>query len=244
MRLPRKLVLLANTAFHLIWRTHNREFLLGSAKEKLKYLHTVHDDFMKQCKDVFVLYCYNVMGNHVHKSGGAGNSHDPISSHMRRAHSRFAQGYNRRHGRMGTVVNDRPKTKPVENDEYLKRLFFYIDTNPVRAGLTKAPDVWARRKISSCRFYAWGEKNEFTDMLTIPEWYLQLGSTPEQRQREYRSLLNKYLADQELRADPKDCDGLDLGSESWKATRRAEARKWRKAHSPRGAGAGAYEDTS
>lgn len=227
-----------------MWRCHNRERLLSSPEDKLEYLRTVRDDYMSKCKDDFVLHCYNVMSNHVHEEGKSGDSHKPISDHMRRSHSRFAQGFNRRNGRMGSVVNDRPKTQPVENNDYLIRLQLYIDFNPVKAGITKKPDDIRFRKFSSCRFYAHGERTEFTVMLTPPDWYLALGPTPEARQHEYRSMLDRYMVEMRLKADPTDCKGLYIGSDEYKAHMRRRSREWRRSHSARGVEVEAYDDSS
>jgi REP element-mobilizing transposase RayT len=209
-----------------MWRVHNRERLLTPTKEKLTYLRLLREDITQRCKESdFKLYGYCVMGSHVHQRGESGDNHKPLSNHMRRVHSRFAQGYNRRHNRCGSLINDRPKTKPIQNAVYAVRVALYCDCNPVKAGMIPTPDHFSFRKFSTCRFYAWGEKNEFTDMLTLPDWYLDLGPTPASRQREYRSMLDKYLVKIEVKADPTDCRGLYIGAEGWASESQKRARE-------------------
>ena len=85
---------------------------------------------------------------------------------------------------------DRSKTLVVEDQQALMRVMFYIDFNPVRAGLVEDPADWP---FSSYRFYAFGEVNEWTQHLTPPDFYLGLGSTPRQRQAAYRRLAHIYF---------------------------------------------------
>lgn len=226
MRIPRKFVLGCNSIFHKIWRAHNREFLLQSHDEKRRYLFFLRDDYLKHCQPSdFQLFGYCIMGNHVHETGKVSVDLQRFSNHMRRAHSRFGLSYNRRNNRLGRVAHDRPKTKQIENDETLMRCMFYIDCNPVRAGLITHPTDVRWKGLSSCRFYAKGERNEFTKMLTLPEWYLRFGKTPRQRQKKYCSLLNKYLEEAGLKHDPKMSRGHFSGGELWQSEMRKQLRK-------------------
>jgi len=226
MRVPRKYVLGSNTAFHKIWRAHNREFLMQSHEEKRSYLHFVKDDYLQEGhKSGLVFYAYCVMSNHVHETGKIGPELEPFSNHMRRAHGRFGLSYNKRHDRLGPVAHDRPKTKQIQDDEALMRCMFYSDCNPVRAGLIKNPTDVRWKGLSSCRYYARGEKNEFTAVLTLPDWYLRLGKNDKQRQHKYCSLLNKYLEDAGLKRDPKMSRGYFLGGELWISEMSSQLRK-------------------
>lgn len=216
MRVPRKYILVPGAAFHKIWRCHDREFLLRSHAEKHAYLKCIHDDYLKRCsRDDFVIYGYNVMSNHCHESDEIRGDVRVFSEHMRRSHGRFGMGFNQRHGRLGKVAHDRPKTLQLENDEQLKNLMFYIDCNPVRAGLTKRPGDIRWKEFSSCRFYSYGEKNSYHKMLTIPEWYRKLAPTARKRQSKYRSMLDRYLVRYGLKRDPKMSSGIFIGGELW-----------------------------
>ena len=216
MRIPRKHTLEPSTPFHKIWRCHNREFLLQSHAEKHAYLKCLSDDYKKNCsKEDFVIYSYNVMANHAHEADEIRGTVKSYSEHMRRAHGLFGLKFNKRHKRLGKVAHDRPKTLKVQNDERLKNLMFYIDCNPVPAGVTSHPTDIRWKEFSSCRFYAYGEKNSYTDMLTMPKWYMELGRTPKERQRRYRSMLDRYMIEHGLKRDPKMSQGLFIGGELW-----------------------------
>jgi len=216
MRIPRKHVLVPGFAFHKIWRCHNREYLLQSHSEKHAYLKCLHDDYIKKCSpDDFVIYGYNVMGTHGHEVDEVRGKTKSFSDHMRRAHGTFGLTFNKRHKRLGKVAHDRPKTLLVQDDDRLKNLMFYMDCNPVRAGIISHPTDIRWKEFSSCRFYCFGEKNSYTDMLTLPEWYKKLGKTARQRQHKYRAMLDKYLVERGMKRDPKMASGLYIGGELW-----------------------------
>jgi hypothetical protein len=52
-------------------------------------------------------------------------------------------------------------------------------------------------------------------MLTVPEWYKKLGKTAGQRQRKYRSMLDKYLVKHGMKRDPTMSSGHFIGGELW-----------------------------
>ncbi len=216
MRVPRSLVILANTAYHLIWRMHNREFRLGPNQNKGLYLQAVLDDMTSRVQnDDLVIYGYCIMSNHIHSIGKVQSDSGVLSDHMRRAHGKFGYKLNKREKRSGAVGDGRAKTKPIEDIAGEKRVLFYILTNPVRAGICKDPKNIKLRMSSTCRFMAYGETTEFTEMLTLPEWYLKLGSTPQKRQAKFRSLLDEYLIECGLKRDPGMTEGLYIGSKEW-----------------------------
>ena len=63
-----------------------------------------------------------------------------VSAFMKLVKQRFTQSYNGRHGRKGTLWEDRFKSVLVEGaGQALATMAAYIDLNPVRAGLVKDP---------------------------------------------------------------------------------------------------------
>ena len=102
--------------------------------------------------------------NHTHETGGIQLGENKksylcgireLGNWMRRAHSRFGAGYNRRHNRQGKVAYDRPKTSEIENDQQVLRVMFYGDVNPVRAGMVSHPSKYG---FSSYKYYACGKR--------------------------------------------------------------------------------------
>jgi putative transposase len=62
-----------------------------------------------------------------------------ISIFIKELKGRFAQGYNRRHGRYGVLWAERFKSVLLEGGEALAAVGAYIELNPVRAGLCADP---------------------------------------------------------------------------------------------------------
>jgi putative transposase len=216
MRVARKNIIGTGSVFHKIWRCHNREFLLKDHNEKHAYLRSILNDYTKKSlEDDFVVHGYNIMSNHVHEAGKITGELSAFSDHMRRAHGIFGLHFNKRHKRIGKVAHSRPKTLRVENDEELMLLMFYIDCNPVRAGIIKHPSDIHWKDFSSCRYYSFGERNKYSEMIKVPEWYMKLGKTARQRQRKYRSLLDRYLIEYGLKRDPCKTFGHFIGGELW-----------------------------
>ena len=58
---------------------------------------------------------------------------------MKELKERFSRWFNKRHGRRGTLWQDRYKSVLIEDGEALRTMAAYIDLNPVRAGLVDDP---------------------------------------------------------------------------------------------------------
>jgi REP element-mobilizing transposase RayT len=211
----------------MMWRAHNKEHILKSHHEKTAYLRAVRDDRLSKSKeDDFEIHGYTVMGNHVHINGAVGESYVPYSNHMRRSHSIFGLGYNKRHNRIGKVAHDRPKMKASRDESDAIGIMLYDHYNPVRAGIVPHATHVKYRLYSSARYMAFGEKNEFTNMVTLPSWYLALGKTPQQRQRRYRQMLDEYMIEKGMKQDPKKTVGYFIGSSLWVQAMRRQVRQW------------------
>lgn len=130
---------LPNHIWHLTHRCHEREFLLGFARDRQRYLHWLFE--VKKRFGLCVLD-YMVTSNHVHllvKDTGKG----VIARGIQLAAGRTAQDYNRRKGREGAFWEDRYHATAVEADDHLYRCLVYIDLNMVRAGVVARPAEWA-----------------------------------------------------------------------------------------------------
>lgn len=162
------------------------------------------------------IHSYCVMDNHYHQSTSYQSTSHNLSKYMRYAHSIFGSCYNRIHKRSGKVAEARPKTSLIENTEHEMRVHFYIEANPIRAGMC-TPEQLKNYKFNSFRFYAYGIKDEYTSLLTLPQWYLELGSTPKERQRRYRQLFYEYLKEQtSSHWDFKNFERAFIGSSLWR----------------------------
>jgi putative transposase len=61
---------------------------------------------------------------------------------MKHLNGVYAQGFNRRYGRVGHLVQDRYHAEIVEREGHLREALRYIALNPVRAGLCRRPERW------------------------------------------------------------------------------------------------------
>jgi putative transposase len=132
------------------------------------------------------------MNNHYHQISAYENTSIHLSNYMRRAHGSFGMKYNILHKRSGKVAESRPKTTLIQNIKHEIAVHFYVEANPIRAGICKLEEL-INYKFSSYRYYAHGIRDKYTELISVPDWYLDLGKTPKQRQREYRKLFKLYL---------------------------------------------------
>ncbi|MCW7541707.1 helix-turn-helix domain-containing protein, partial [Aquabacterium sp. A7-Y] len=65
-----------------------------------------------------------------------------LSGLMQRLNGIYTQGYNRRHGKVGHVLQGRFKAILVDRDSYLLEVCRYVELNPVRAGLVEQAGHW------------------------------------------------------------------------------------------------------
>ena len=218
MRKSRQLQLADTGIFHKFFKGHNGEHIFATDLEKATYLRCLFDAKNKHgISDHVLFYSFCIMSNHPHEVGKAGwdiriphckqKGITALGNWMRNAHSRFGRWYNDTRQRSGKVSNERATTTQMKSDIDTLQTMLYADANPVRARLVSHPSKY---RWSSYRFYAYGETNEFTDSLVMPEAYLALGKTPKARQRAYRSLMDAYLRRHHLLDDAPDEDVIDL----------------------------------
>jgi REP element-mobilizing transposase RayT len=194
MRIPRSLQLFSESgSVHKFWRCHNRAFLLSDFNIKNLYLKcTEYALKHKSIKNKVKLTSFCIMSNHTHMHLDYEDSSEYLSKFMRIAHARFGYAFNKINNSSGKVANERPKTPLIQDAEHSMRVHFYIEANPVRAKIIKLAKLQFSQ-YSSYGFYAYGRKTKWSHLITIPQWYLDLGKTAKERQAKYRKLFKEYL---------------------------------------------------
>jgi putative transposase len=86
------------------------------------------------------VWAWCLMGNHYHLL--VETLKPTLSRGMREVNGVYTQGFNRRHGRVGHVLQGRYKAVVVDKDSYLIELSRYVVLNPVRAGLVADAGDW------------------------------------------------------------------------------------------------------
>jgi REP element-mobilizing transposase RayT len=98
----------------------------------LKGLGTAVDRFGAEC------VAYSLLDNHYHLLV-VPHAHS-VSRLMQHLNSRYCRNFNRRHGRVGHVLQGRFGSKLVQDGDYARTVLRYLALNPVVAGLVASPD--------------------------------------------------------------------------------------------------------
>jgi REP element-mobilizing transposase RayT len=129
-----------------------------------------------------LLHAYCLMDNHFHLVVETleGN----LSKAMRQLNGVYTQAFNRRHGRVGHVLQGRFKAIIVDRDSYLLELCRYVVLNPVRAKAARKPDS-----------YQWSSYRATAGLASAPpfltvDWVLaQFGRQRAVAQRKYQAFV-------------------------------------------------------
>ncbi|WP_440223845.1 transposase [Dokdonella sp. MW10] len=187
-RLPR--IDLAGVAQHVVQRGNNRQACFVTEYDFVRYREELEDAATRHACSV---HAWVFMTNHVHllvtpsEVGG-------VSRMMQAIGRRYVGGFNARHTRTGTLWEGRFKAALVAGDRYVLACYRYIESNPVRAGMT---DTAAGYRWSSHAVNALGQR----DALLVPhEAYLRLDVDGENRRIAYAALFSRALDDATIAA--------------------------------------------
>lgn len=110
----------------------NKQQIFEEPEDYEKFIQIIKD-----CKAIsgFKIFAYCLMGNHIHLL--IMPETEPIEQIFKRIGGRFVYWYNIKYQRTGHLFQDRYKSEPVENDEYLLTVIRYIHQNPIKAGICK-----------------------------------------------------------------------------------------------------------
>ncbi len=170
---------------HVISRGNNRRKLFLYPKDfKIYYL------LLKKLKqeESIKIFHYCLMSNHVHLLLGVSEDSN-LSNFMKRLNLKYFYRYKKRHGYAGHLWQDRFKSKLIEKDEYLIQCGKYIELNPVRAGIVKAPEDYP---YSSYRYYGLGLEDGLIDNDPL---YMDMGQTAIKRQSNYKNMIIGEIID-------------------------------------------------
>jgi REP element-mobilizing transposase RayT len=103
------------------------------------------------------VWAWCLMGNHYHLL--VETLRPTLSRGMREINGVYTQGFNRRHRRVGHVLQGRYKAVLVDKDSYLLELSRYVVLNPVRAGLVATAGDWT-----------WSSYRAVMGKAPAPEW--------------------------------------------------------------------------
>lgn len=197
---------IAGLPVHLVQRGNNRGRCFSSEADLSLYLGLVNQ-FSRDCG--IDIHAYVLMPNHVHLLATPGTT-ACVSAFMKQVGQRYAQYYNRTHGRTGAFWEGRFHSSIVDTDGYFLTCQKYIELNPVRAGLCRNA---AGYEWSSFGANALGRPSMF---LKPHAQYLALGKDTISRRERYVPLVEAGVAEDDLLAIRRSItSGYALGSEAF-----------------------------
>ena len=123
--------------YHVMSRGNNRTAIFLDDLDYARHLQMLDETRERFGLDLW-LYCE--MPNHSHL---VFRTRQPnLSSALHFLNGKYAQWWNRRHGRVGHVFQARFKAQIVDACTYLLRVCRYVLANPVRANLVSHPSHW------------------------------------------------------------------------------------------------------
>jgi REP element-mobilizing transposase RayT len=145
----------AGGIYHVFARGNNRERIYLDDIDRRLYLHGLEAVAVRS-RWRALSYC--LMNNHVHLLV---ETRDPnLSEGMRLLQGAYAQRFNQRHDRVGHVFQGRYGAVSMRTDGQVCTVAAYIASNPVIAGLCRAPEEW---EWSSFRSTAAGQTPAWMD---------------------------------------------------------------------------------
>ena len=170
--------------YHVTSRGLERRAVVRDDRDRTRWLDLLAE-VATRC-DWRVL-AWALMGNHFHLYLRTPNA--DLSAGMHDLNSGYATGFNRRHGRMGPLLQGRFKAVLVERGYHAWELSRYIHLNPVRAGLAARPEAYP---WSSCAAYL--GRRAPPQWLAWQEVLCEHGRTLRAARREYVRFLAEGLA--------------------------------------------------
>jgi len=169
----------AGALYHVTARGNARMPIFGDDADRREFL-SVLGQVLERFN--WLLHAYCLMGNHYHLM--VETAQPNLSAGMRHVNGIYTQRFNRRHARVGHVLQGRFKAILVERDSYLLELCRYVVLNPVRAGL-----------VERAQDYRWSSYRPMAGLEPAPrflccDWLLgQFGGPSAEARERYREFV-------------------------------------------------------
>lgn len=135
-----------NTIYHVLNRANAKKKIFETDDDYLLFKNILRKTV---CNFDMRILSYCIMPNHWHLLLYPRKDIE-LSLFMKTLTETHAQRYHKDHGTTGTghIYQDRYKSFPVKDEVYLRTLYSYIESNPLRSGLVSKCEEW---KWSSLR---------------------------------------------------------------------------------------------
>ena len=174
--------------YHVTSRGNARQDIFLDDEDRLAFL-AVLGKVVARFQVLVHAYC--LMDNHFHLLIETKEAN--LSKAIRQLNGVYTQAFNRRHGRVGHVMQGRFKSILVDRDSYLLELCRYVVLNPVRAKITRKADTY---RWSSYR--ATAGLDPAPEFLTTEWIWSQFGKQRAAAQRRYKT----FVADRTRLSSP------------------------------------------
>ncbi len=118
--------------YHIMLRGINRQNIFEEDEDYVKFIDT-----LKRYQKIsnYRIYAYCLMTNHIHFLMKVEEEEPDLI--IKRIAGSYVYWYNWKYYRVGHLFQDRFKSEPVEDNEYLLTVLRYIHQNPVKANMVK-----------------------------------------------------------------------------------------------------------
>ena len=132
--------------YHITSRGNARQAIFKGNPDRFGFLRVLGDVVSRFN---WLCHAYCLMGNHYHLLIETIDGN--LSQGMRHLNGVYTQAFNRRHERVGHVLQGRYKSIIIDRDNYLLEVCRYVVLNPVRAGIVENPRkyVWSSYKATA-----------------------------------------------------------------------------------------------
>lgn len=181
-RLPRLVV--PEHPHHLVQRGNNGQEIFLNDEDRRDWLRLLGEAASTHGTAV---HAYALLGDH-YRLLVTPRDQQSLSATMQSLGRRYVSGFNRRHGRTGTLWEGRFRGAPVEARRHLLDCQRFIELCPVLAGT-----------VGQAADFAWSSASHHLGhrrdpIITDHPIYWALGNTPFERQAAYRVLLDQGLS--------------------------------------------------
>ncbi|TRZ49133.1 transposase [bacterium] len=150
-------IILNNACYHIINRGNQKQNIFLEEADFERYLRVLKH-YKK--KFAFKLFGYCLMPNHIHMILQP-KQPDKLPRIMQGLTQTYTTWFNNKYKKVGHLWQGRFKSMVVQKDNYFIECVYYVEANPVRAGLVSSPADYA---WSSYRDRVFFNKNFLLDL--------------------------------------------------------------------------------